>query len=148
MGETEEAGMTEEGETGRFAELSQEECLELIRTTTVARLAFVDAKGQHLLPVNFVLDDGEIFFRTMAGSVIAGLADGHDDVAFGVDYHDDVYQKGWSVTVKGSTVRVDDPKIIEEVAAGARPHPWAPGERDVLVVLRPRTIAGRRVRRH
>jgi nitroimidazol reductase NimA-like FMN-containing flavoprotein (pyridoxamine 5'-phosphate oxidase superfamily) len=140
--------MSDEHETGRFTELAQDECLELIRTTTVGRLAFVDEEGQQLVPVNFVLGGGDVYFRTMAGTVVARLADGHEDVAFGVDHHDDLYQKGWNVTVTGSTSLADDPEIIEAVRAGARPTPWAPGERDVLIVLRPRKISGRRVRRH
>lgn len=134
--------------TGRFTEVAQDECLELMRTATVGRLAFVDAQGQQLLPVNFVLGGTDVYFRTMAGTVLAALAEGHDDVAFAVDHHDDLYQKGWNVTVRGATALVDDPEIIAEVAAGGRPRPWAPGERDVLIVLRPQSIAGRRVRRH
>jgi len=139
--------MSERPETGRFTELSHDECLDLIRTTTVGRLAFVTGE-QHLLPVNFVLGGGNVYFRTMEGTVLADLAKGHDDVAFGVDHHDDLYQKGWSVTVKGATALVDDPELVAAVAAGARPRPWAPGERDVLMVLRPRQVSGRRVRRH
>lgn len=132
---------------GRFSEIAQDECLELMATATVGWLAFVDGEGQQLLPVNFALHGPDVYFRTMAGSVIASLADGHEDVAFAVDHHDDLYQKGWDVTARGTTALVDDPDITAEVAAGARPRPWAPGERDVLIVLRPREISGRRVRR-
>ncbi|QGG41990.1 pyridoxamine 5'-phosphate oxidase family protein [Aeromicrobium yanjiei] len=132
---------------GRFTEISQDECLELMATTTVGWLAFVDAEGQQLLPVNFVLHGQDVYFRTMSGSAISSLADGHDDVAFAVDHHDDIYQKGWDVMARGTTARVDDPDLVAQVAAGARPRPWAPGERDVLIVLRPSVISGRRVRR-
>ncbi|AWB92811.1 pyridoxamine 5'-phosphate oxidase family protein [Aeromicrobium chenweiae] len=133
--------------TGRFTEIPQDECLELMQTTTVGWLAFVDGEGQQLLPVNFVLDGSDIYFRTMAGSTISSLADGNDDVAFAVDHREEIYQKGWDVTAHGPTARVEDPDLIAQVAAGARPRPWAPGERDVLIVLRPRRISGRRVRR-
>lgn len=131
--------------TGTFIHLSQHECRELLETQTVGRLAFVDASGQKLVPVNFVVHAGDIVFRTMADTVTAALADGHADVAFGVDHVDGTFQQGWNVTVTGSTSAVDDPETAAALA-GHRPRPWAPGERDLLVRLSPRTIEGRRVR--
>jgi len=132
--------------TGSFSRLSEQECRDLLDTTTVGRLAFVDGEGQQLVPVNFVVHDGDIVFRTMAGTMTAALADGHDDVAFGVDHHDDTFQQGWNVTVVGSTSTADDE--VAAALAGRRPRPWAPGERDLLIRLRPRRIDGRRVRQH
>jgi nitroimidazol reductase NimA-like FMN-containing flavoprotein (pyridoxamine 5'-phosphate oxidase superfamily) len=134
--------------TGAFEVLTEQECRELLGTTTVGRVAFVDAEGQQLLPVNFVVRDDEVYFRTKHDSVLAQLGDGHDDVAFGVDFHDDLYQRGWNVTLVGSSARVDDPAVIAELSAAARPRPWAPGERDVMIVIRARRIAGRKVRQH
>jgi nitroimidazol reductase NimA-like FMN-containing flavoprotein (pyridoxamine 5'-phosphate oxidase superfamily) len=131
-----------------FTVLSEQECRELLGTTTVGRVAFVSSEGQQLLPVNFVERDGDIYFRTTADSVLAQLAEGHDDVAFGVDYHDDTYQRGWNVTVFGSSARVEDPALISSLLATARPRPWAPGERDVMIVIHERRIGGRRVRQH
>lgn len=129
-----------------FIHLPEDECRALLATQTVGRLAFVDGDGQQLVPVNFAVHEGDVVFRTMAGTVLAALADGHDAVAFGVDHHDDTYQKGWSVTVVGST-RVADEQTVDALA-GRRPRPWAPGERDLLVRLHPHTIEGRKVRQH
>lgn len=130
-------------------ELSVEDCWALLGgTTTVGRLAFVlESGGQQLLPVNFVVVDGIVYLRTADDSVIATLADGHDDVAFGVDHHDDQLGTGWSVTATGSTHRVDEVPAAPEGPGPRVPRPWAPGDRDVLIALTPRDIAGRRVRR-
>jgi nitroimidazol reductase NimA-like FMN-containing flavoprotein (pyridoxamine 5'-phosphate oxidase superfamily) len=133
--------------TGTFIHLSDEQSHELLGTQTVGRLAFVDHEGQQLVPINFVVHDGDIVFRTMPGTVTAALADGHDDVAFGVDHHDDTYQQGWNVTVVGTTSAVQDEAVIAALA-DRRPRPWAPGERDLLIRLRPRRIDGRKVRQH
>ncbi|MCD9198497.1 pyridoxamine 5'-phosphate oxidase family protein [Aeromicrobium wangtongii] len=131
-----------------FTALSEQECRDLLGTTTVGRVAFVNDEGQQLLPVNFAVRGHDIYFRTTADSVLAELGEGHDDVAFGADFHDDTYQRGWNVTVVGSSDRVDDPALISELLATARPRPWAPGERDVIIVIHERRIGGRRVRQH
>ncbi|MCW2831400.1 MAG: hypothetical protein JWP31_2092 [Aeromicrobium sp.] len=124
--------------------LSTDECLALLGTTTVGRIAFVDEGGQQLVPVNFVLHDGDLYFRTVADGLLAGLAPGHDDIAFGVDHHEDLYRNGWNVTVKGSAVEVTDAATIEAVQR-TRLRPWAGGDRNLLVRVRPIEVAGRRV---
>lgn len=131
-----------------FAVLQQAECLELLGTATVAHVAFVNHDGLQLIPLNFVVIDGHIFFRTSADSILNDLAAGNDQVAFGVDYHAPLYREGWNVTVKGSTCRVTDPAIHHEVMSSSRLLPWAPGERDVVVRLVPRSVQGRRVAIH
>jgi nitroimidazol reductase NimA-like FMN-containing flavoprotein (pyridoxamine 5'-phosphate oxidase superfamily) len=134
-------------------ELSVDDCYTLLgETTTVGRLAFVaESGGQQLLPVNFVVVERVVYVRTADDSIIATLAEGHDDVAFGVDHHDDVMGTGWSVTATGSTRRVDevpaDPASVDSGRPPHTPRPWAPGDRDVLIALTPQRITGRRVRR-
>ena len=125
-------------------ELSEEECIALLQTTTVGRIAFVDDEGQQLVPVNFALLDGVIYFRTLPDGFLSTLATGHENVAFGVDYHD-VFQDGWNVTVRGSAVGVEDQPTIDQVLAHHRLRPWAGGARPLIVKVTPRHIAGRRV---
>lgn len=133
---------------GSLVQLSTEECLTLLGTTTVGRLAFVDDEGQQLIPVNFALIDGTIFFRTAPGGVLAGLADGHDDIAFGVDHHEDLYRDGWNVTVRGSVAAVQDAETVETVLSHGRLRPWAGGERPVVMGVTIRSVDGRRVKGH
>lgn len=80
--------------------MSQEDCVTfLTSTTTVGRLAFQSARGQQLLPVNFVFRQGRVYFKTSPNGVLAELAAGCPDVAFEIDYPDRMMQHGWSVLV-------------------------------------------------
>src|ERR1044072_8704888 len=84
--------------------MSQDDCLTFLTgTTTVGRLAFQSAKGQQLLPVNFVFRQGRVYVKTSPESFLAELAAGCPDVAFEIDYPDRLTQHGWSVLVKGKT---------------------------------------------
>jgi len=129
---------------GSITELSDDECLALLETTTVGRIAFVDGQGQQLVPVNFALMDGAIYFRTLPDGFLAQLARDHDDVAFGVD-HQDVFRDGWNVTVRGSAREVEDRATINQVLSNHRLKPWAGGVRPLVIKISPASIAGRRV---
>jgi nitroimidazol reductase NimA-like FMN-containing flavoprotein (pyridoxamine 5'-phosphate oxidase superfamily) len=132
---------------GTLIELPPEECVALLGTTTVGRLAFVDANGQQLIPVNFTIIDEVIYFRTSRDGILAGLADGHEDIAFGVDHHD-VFRDGWNVTVRGTVAAVTDEAVAETVQSHTRLHPWAGGDRPLVMAITPRAIDGRRVKGH
>ncbi len=131
---------------GGFQHLAQQECLELLATTTVGRIAFLSSAGIQLLPVNFVVHDALVYFRTSPDGIIAELGRGADDVAFEVDYHDDMFQFGWSVVIKGVTAAVDADDDLAETLSRRRPSPWAAGSRPQLIRLSPTAISGRRVR--
>lgn len=131
--------------TGALEVLTETECFELLDTATVGRIAFVDAEGQQLIPVNFIVLDGLIYFRTAHGGLLAEFERGHDDVAFGVDYHDDLARNGWNVTLRGSARRVEDRAGINTVLGNANLEPWAGGVRPIVIEVRPRSVAGRRV---
>jgi nitroimidazol reductase NimA-like FMN-containing flavoprotein (pyridoxamine 5'-phosphate oxidase superfamily) len=131
--------------TGSLTELPVEECLALLDTTTVGRIAFVNGEGQQLIPVNFALIDGNIYFRTTPDGVLAGLAGGHEDIAFGVD-HSDEFRQGWNVTVRGTAEEARDRATVETVAEHIRLRPWAGGVRPLVIRVTPRFVAGRRVK--
>lgn len=130
---------------GTLEVLTEAECFELLRTATVGRIAFVDAEGQQLIPVNFIVLDDLIYFRTVRGGLLAEFERGHDDVAFGVDHHDDVARSGWNVTLRGSARRVEDRAGISKVLGNHSLEPWAGGVRPIVIEVRPRFVAGRRV---
>ena len=134
-----------ERQTGALIELPVEECLALLTTTTVGRVAFVDGEGQQLIPVNFAVIDGDIYFRTTPDGVLAGLAAGHEDIAFGVD-HVDEFRNGWNVTVRGTAEAARDRPTVETVMAHSRLRPWAGGVRPLVIKVTPRSVAGRRVK--
>ncbi len=128
---------------GRFRHLGESECLDLLTTTTVGRVAFVDDDDRlQLLPLNFGLIDDRIYFRTAPDSVLASLATPRR-VAFGVDHHADVFREGWNVTVRGTTRQVVEPAVIQCVTSWSRLHPWAKGTRDLVIALDRESAEGR-----
>jgi hypothetical protein len=53
------------GRGSQWLELTKGECFELLAGQRLGRLAFVDALGPIVLPVNFVLDTHMVVIRTM-----------------------------------------------------------------------------------
>lgn len=129
--------------TAELLELDDEECRALLSTHGVGRVAVFSSEGPSIVPVNYVVADGEIAFRTAPGTVPAAAAGA--EVAFEVDRIDDVLSQGWSVLVVGQARAVTDPDAVRRLDAEARSLPWAGGERNMWVVVSPGRITGRRV---
>jgi hypothetical protein len=93
-----------------------------------------------VVPVNFVLVDELVVFRTDAGSHAASCAG--RSVAFEVDAVDVATEAGWSVVVSGP---LED--MTEWVAADRRfrelVEPWAPGPKDRWLAVQIADISGR-----
>lgn len=121
-----------------FEELDPAECLALVHTQNVGRVAVVVDDGAPLVvPVNYVTDDETIIFRTGAGSKLSGLRT--EPVSFQVDDHDGFRRMGWSVLIRGICYELTEDELV------ADPQPWAPGERNHWVRLMPMEITGRRI---
>ena len=121
-------------------EIPIEECLELLASRPVGRVAYVISGGPVVVPVNHVLDGEDIIFRTsphtdLGRQMIRGR------VAFEVDDFDEFNQSGWSVLVQGSA-EYDDSDTVWPVD---RPQPWAEGTRILVVRIRSHLITGRRL---
>lgn len=124
--------------------LSDQQCFELLTTTTIGRVGFASNSTFHILPVNFALSGREVIFRTSQDGLIAARADVLEPVAFEVDYHDPLGAMGWSVLAQGllSTAPVED-----AAALGARVNPWADPDRSLVLKYRITSVSGRAVRR-
>lgn len=137
------------GSGGSISRIPPEVCRTMLMNSAVGRLAFVDSDGrQQLMPVNFATVEDDIYFRTSAGGPLSVLASGRDGIAFGVDEYDVSSGRGWNVTVRGTTSRVNDESTIDRVAAVGLHRSWAGSDRTLLIRLRIREIDGRRVARY
>lgn len=127
---------------GRLTELSAGECRGLMGSTSVGRIAFDDADGPVVLPVNYVMAGENVLFRTSPHNAIARYVDSAM-VAFQVDEFDDFTQSGWSVLLRGkaSCVTPDELPSDEEL----RPFPWADGVRSLVIRITPSSVTGRRL---
>lgn len=131
---------------GMFAALDPEDCRVLLRTQEVGRVAWISpAAGLLVLPVNYVVRDDLVVFRTSRASVLAELAEGRE-VSFQVDDIDVSTGNGWSVLVQGVSATPTDPARLEALRVDG-PMPWAKGERDLFVTVAVREISGRVVDR-
>lgn len=125
--------------------LGRDECMRLLATQSVGRLAVLAGLYPMVVPVNFALDRGIIVFRTGAG-VKLGAAQ-HRNVAFEVDDIDVASRSGWSVVVTGmaETVTDDhDPDLVERSQALSI-EPFDEGPKDLWVRIIPNGVSGRRI---
>jgi len=84
----------------KLEDLSYDECLALLSTAKVGRLAFVESGDPVVLPVNFTMDGSMIVFRTgVRSGLFAAVTNG--PVRLEIDHWDDASRTGWSVLVKG-----------------------------------------------
>jgi nitroimidazol reductase NimA-like FMN-containing flavoprotein (pyridoxamine 5'-phosphate oxidase superfamily) len=132
----------------RLEELSYDECLALLRVSSVARVGVVVNGAPIVLPVNYRLVESLgptwLTIRTRPGNVIdrGGLT-----VALEIDDIDPASHEGWSVLVRGTLSHVDPDAA--DFRARFDPEPWIEEERDSWLVIEPFSITGRRlVRAH
>lgn len=126
-----------------MVELETRECWRLLAQAPVGRVAVAVDDGPDIFPVNHVVDDGRILFRTSAGTKLFA-ADGRD-VAFEVDGIDSVdgEEHAWSVVARGvatalrgaaELARVDDLPLT----------PWWDSEKAHVLAIDAPTLTGRR----
>lgn len=136
-------GRGEPGRRPRLESLDENECLQLISAGGVGRIAFMTESGPAVLPVNFIVLDGSIVFRTAPGTPQATHADG--EVGFEVDHLDEAMSEGWSVLVVGQARTVTEPDELLRIRQRGPIGSWAGGERDLHVRIDPKKITGRRI---
>ncbi|MGW4564588.1 pyridoxamine 5'-phosphate oxidase family protein [Streptomyces sp. NPDC004561] len=128
----------------QLRDLGPEECRTLLSTHGVGRLAVTTSEGRPaVVPVNYEVVDDAIVFRTAPDSVPAAVAE--TEVAFEVDHVDDALSQGWSVLAVGPASVVTDPEAVRRLAQRAHTMPWAGGEREMWVSIRPTSLTGRRI---
>lgn len=123
--------------------LSEEDCWERLARQELGRLVTRVGEVIDIFPVNYVLDEGTIVFRTAEGSKLVELTV-NDEVLFEVDDHTDA--DAWSVIVRGSARRIDS-LAEREAADGLGLRPWVPTLKYNYVRVTPNTLTGRAFRR-
>ena len=122
--------------------LSDEESLELLATKTFGRLVVRRKDDMDLFPLNYLVHEGEIYFRTAGGSKLFSLTL-NNDVLFEADNVEGDSQEAWSVVVKGTARTLTSNAEIE--AADQLPlKPWLPTLKYNYVVVSPNEISGRK----
>jgi nitroimidazol reductase NimA-like FMN-containing flavoprotein (pyridoxamine 5'-phosphate oxidase superfamily) len=123
--------------------LDRDECLRLLANAHVGRLALSIDALPVILPVNFVVHEEQVVFRTAPGTKLsAGTR--NSVVAFEADAIDPMRHEGWSVVVTGRAHEVVDVKRIGRLSLLPL-RPWAPGTRDHFIAIDTDRITGRRL---
>jgi uncharacterized protein len=124
--------------------LSFEECIVLLKATSVGRIAFVVDEFPVALPVNYrVVEEGNqlwIVVRTEPGHLIDQAP---MRVAFQIDGVDPYRHGGWSVLVRGTMEHLD-PDSVPSGREHYDPTPWLE-DLDSWLAINPLAISGRRL---
>ncbi|MET8451850.1 pyridoxamine 5'-phosphate oxidase family protein [Streptomyces sp. NPDC005209] len=128
----------------QLRDLGPDECRSLLSTHGIGRVAVSTADGRPaVVPVNYEVIDESIVFRTAPESVAAAAVE--TEVAFEVDHLDEALSQGWSVLAVGPASVVTEPDAVRRLARHAHTEPWAGGEREMWVSIRPTSLTGRRI---
>ena len=125
-------------------ELTVEECLDLLGTNIVGRVALATPVGPRILPVNYAMYGDAIVIRTAPYSEL-GTYGWNTELAFEIDHLDYERHLGWSVVAYGRGELVEDPDEVAEIKRLWDPRPWAGGQRNLYMKLVWRNLTGRRL---
>jgi uncharacterized protein len=138
--------LDEKPSPGRFTELSEAACKELLGQHTAGRVGFLAPQGPQILPVTYQYRNGNVIFRTSPFGILSGLVR-RTSVAFEIDGIEERDHSGWSVLMLGFAQAMAH-DYLQTKAWETGPVPWAEGTRNLFIEITPRTISGRSVTRH
>lgn len=130
-----------------LAEIDRDTCMELLDAAAVGRLGFITEQGTpSILPINHLVDGGEIVFRTAAGSKLSvALREAGAPVVYEVDEYDASDRSGWSVLVHGRLEPILD-RIRTAHLDRTGHHTWVDDlKRTNWVRIVPESLGGRRI---
>ncbi|HZT66594.1 MAG TPA: pyridoxamine 5'-phosphate oxidase family protein [Acidimicrobiales bacterium] len=122
--------------------LTTQQCLARLAGARLGRVGVTMGALPAIFPVNYVLRDGALYFRTGEGSKLTAALNSAV-VAFEIDEADGIEHSGWSVLVVGRSELVDSHEL--ESLGPLRVAPWPGGERTHVVRIVPQHISGRRI---
>lgn len=121
--------------------LDEQDAWQFLAAQQLGRLAFHLAGEVHVVPVNHLVSDRRIVFRTAEGSKLLGVTM-NPDVAYEVD--EVTAEQATSVVARGVAVHL---RGAEADAAARLPlRSWLPTDKDEVVAVDVTEISGRRFR--
>ena len=131
-------------------ELSESECWTLLRTVAVGRLATPTSHGGvDVFPVNHVVDQGTIVFRTALGSKLTNALDATevafeaDNAALSLQEHAERLDDPWSVVIHGTAELITRHTELFDCFE-LMVHPWHVSNKPYFIRLVPTGVSGRR----
>lgn len=138
----------QEPQPGELEILAEAECVRLLRSHDLGRIALVDQDVRPLIfPVNYFFEESVVAIRTAPGAKLQLAPGAH--VSFEIDGWDAKKGIGWSVLVKGIAHDITHPRGAPSGRVRFWPvRPAAPGSREHWIGISANEITGRRFRSH
>jgi nitroimidazol reductase NimA-like FMN-containing flavoprotein (pyridoxamine 5'-phosphate oxidase superfamily) len=95
-------------------DLAERECIELLASRVLGRVAVVVEGAARVYPVNYLLDGHDVVFRTDEGTKL-DAAHRRALATFEVDDSDPMYHTGWSVMATGWLETVSEPQELHRM---------------------------------
>ncbi len=124
--------------------LAERECIQLLASRVLGRVAVVVDGEARVFPVNYLVDGDDIVFRTGEGTKLDAARAGAL-VTFEVDDSDPLYHTGWSVMVTGPLEAVTELRELRRMH-GLPVRAWGRDGRHVVRMPIAR-VSGRRIER-
>jgi len=126
-------------------DLTEGECWQLLRSTSLGRVVFTHHAMPAIRPVNHLVEGQAIIIRSHLGAAIVSRAAADDGtvVCYEADDLDAVRHTGWSVIATGLARLVREPAAIERYEQLL--EPWITGQMDHVVAIAPQFISGLRL---
>lgn len=122
--------------------LTDQQCWELLGGNQIGRLAVVVAGRPDIFPVNYLVHEGEIYFKTAEGSKLASVM-AHREVAFEIDGYHESTNEAWSVVCVGmARVLSHDDEV--DAAEKLPILPWNLAPKHRFVAIEVTELSGRR----
>ncbi len=115
-------------------------CARVLAHHSLGRLAVIVDGWPEVFPVNYMVDDGEVVFRTAEGTKLDAIR-AEPRVAFEVDQIDDARRAGWCVVVRGVATVITSAR--ERQRLDHLLDAWPEGELDAWVAIRTVEATGR-----
>ncbi len=123
-----------------IAILNAQACWQLLSHEEVGRLAVAVDRYPEIFPVNYVVDQETVIFRTAEGTKLLAIVVS-PSVAFEVDGYDSEAGEAWSVIIKGPAREIPMHDLLDD----AFPlFPWTATPKPRFVRVVPDSISGRR----
>ena len=117
-----------EGNDVELRTLTKQECLDLLASVPIGRVALTLNALPIIFPVNYTLTDDSVIFGAMASSALSKAADGAV-TAFQADSYDPENRTGWTVLAIGRALYIRDAETLGQLELDEKlPEPWAIGE--------------------
>ncbi|GAA3632004.1 pyridoxamine 5'-phosphate oxidase family protein [Microlunatus ginsengisoli] len=129
--------------SGRLVEMTRDESLQALQSKSVGRLAYSTDDGPRIIPINYILTEDGIIFRTVPDGEVARFAL-DSTCAFEIDEIDEFFEAGWSVLAVGVAQLLTEADF-QRLRYGKIPEPWADGPRILFVKLPLMRLSGRQL---